>query len=172
MDALRPKSTLKMTPYLALICLLAMGKAMKSRDLLSFSTRLFETHGRTFQYNSWSRTAIMTMQPGNIQVVLSISFWNFVVVPIKAKPSKNKKPGTGNALMPKVILTVDGAIWEHARSLIKPTFPDSRLPTSFSWKGIQCFNKLLDPIPRDGSTVDLVPLVKRFVFSPRPNEHT
>lgn len=151
-------------PILGLDLFLATGNAMKSKSLLPFNYRLFDTHGKTFQYNSWGRPAIRTMQPENIQAILSTSFGDFGVVPVKAKPSKNKKPGTGNALMSKGIFTADGAIWEHARSLIKPTFSRQQITNFPSLEGH--FSKLLDLIPRDGSTVDLAPLLKRFV---RPN---
>ncbi|KAH8695297.1 N-alkane-inducible cytochrome P450 [Talaromyces proteolyticus] len=149
-------------PILGLDLFLESGKVMKSNSLLAFNHRLFDTYGKTFQYNSWGHIAIRTMQPENIQAVLSTSFGAFGVVPLKVKPSKNQKPESGNPLMSKGIFTADGVIWEHARSLIKPTFSKHQITNFSSLEGH--FRKLLDLIPRDNSTVDLAPLLKRFIL--------
>lgn len=88
-------------PILGLDLFIATGNATKSSSLLSFNSRLFDTYGKTFQYNSWGRTAIRTMQPENIQAVLSTSFWNFGVVPIKAKRQRMTSQGRATYWCPR-----------------------------------------------------------------------
>lgn len=155
----KPKKYPHKDPILGLDLFLTATKAMKHNQLLAFNQHLFKTNGKTFQINSWGKRVVNTMEPKNMQTVLSLSFDDFGVVPVKGKSSGHKKDG--NILMSKGIFTADGPVWEHARSLIKPTFSRKQI-TNFSSLE-RHFRKLLDLIPRDNSTIDLKPLLKRFV---------
>lgn len=145
-------------PFLGLDLFLAAGKAIKSNRLLDFTQQLFDSYGKTFQINSWGKTVINTMEPANIQTVLSTSFTNFGVVPLP--PTTSKAKGS-NPLMSRGIFTADGAIWEHNRALIRPTFSRQQISDFGALEGH--FLKLLALLPQNGETVDLKPLLKRFV---------
>lgn len=131
-----------------------MGKAMQSGQMLNVNKKLFETYGRTFQYNPWGTNVISTKEPRNIQTVLTLAFDNLGVEPVKQKES-------GGSLMAKGIFTADGAIWARSRALMRPTFAR---PQISNFESLEMHVKqLLDCIPRDGTVTDLQPLFKRMV---------
>lgn len=149
-----PKKYRHIDPIFGSDYLLAIGKAMNHRQLLQFSRSLFDRYGRTFQVNSWGTTIIDTIEPKNAQTVLSLSFSNFGVMPVKT-------PSTGGAFQSKGILTSDGPIWERSRALIKPTFARPQL-TNFDTFETH-LSRMFDLIPNNEATVDLQPLLKLFV---------
>ena len=157
----KPRKYPHKDPMLGLDLFFAIGNAIKNSRLIDFTRDLLQTYGKTFQINSFGQTIVWTMEPKNIQTVLTLSFDNFGVVPVEVKRNSSQESNKGNPLMSKGIFTADGPIWEHARSLIKPTFSRQQITDFPSLE--KHFSKLLALIPQDGSTVDLKPLLKRFV---------
>ncbi|KAF4632102.1 hypothetical protein G7Y89_g6032 [Cudoniella acicularis] len=91
---------------------------------------------------------ILTCEPENIKTVLATKFKDFEIPPRRS-----------NALAPTFghgIFTTNGEEWEASRSLLRPNFTRSQVGN------IEIFeahiSKLIERIPKDGSTVDLQPL--------------
>ncbi|KAL9118577.1 MAG: hypothetical protein Q9187_004875 [Circinaria calcarea] len=140
-------------PILGLDLFFAMGKAMKHGQMLDRTRRLFDIYGRTFQINSWGKTVINTCEPRNVQTVLSLAFDSYGVEAVKPA-------ARGGSFMAQGIFTADGAIWARSRALIRPTFARPQISNLASLE--THVNQLLNLIPRDGSTIDLQPLIKRL----------
>lgn len=149
-----PKRYPHKDPVLGLDFFFMMGMAMRTGKMLEVNQTLFDAYGKTFQANSWGTTVTNTCDPRNIQTVLALSFKNFGKV--KMKPEK-----PGGSLMAQGIFTADGAIWQRSRALIRPTFARSEISNFDSLD--KHVSRFLELIPRDGSNVDLQPLLKRLV---------
>lgn len=67
----------------------------------------------------------------------------------------------GAPFLDRGIFTEDGSFWKNALSLIKPTFTKSEISDLDNFE--KHVARLLPLIPKDGSTFDLLPLVKRLV---------
>ena len=74
-------------------------------------------------------------------------------------PTRGKagEPFTGRG-----VFSHDGAIWKHSRELIKPTFTKQEI-SDLDVLETYYFDQLLCLIPRDGTTIDMQPLLHRFV---------
>lgn len=141
-------------PFLGLDLYWLMRNAIGNSKLLEIRKELFEQYGNTLEFNSWGAKVLATREPRNIQTVLSTSFDNFGVEPVR-------EDHTGGSFMAKGIFTADGAIWRRSRALIRPTFARSQIG---NFDSLQAHvDRLIDLIPRDGSTRDLQPLFKRLV---------
>ncbi|TGO43945.1 hypothetical protein BCON_0695g00020 [Botryotinia convoluta] len=130
----------------------ALAKAMQSGSMLATVEGLFTTYGKTFQSNSWGTTVINTMDPLVIQIVLANSSEKFGVAPSRIPVVE--------PLMQDGIFTADGQSWAYHRSIAKQIFSGVRFSVILSLE--KHVNLLLELIPRDGSTIDLQPLLKRM----------
>ncbi|KAJ8067971.1 hypothetical protein OCU04_003551 [Sclerotinia nivalis] len=132
-----PKKYAHKDPFFGIDMFLALAKSMQSGSMLATIEGLFTTYGKTFQSNSWGTTVINTMDPF----------------------------GDPNSSCPQLGQIRRRAIqnsntWAHHRSIAKQIFLGVRfsvIPTLE--KNVK---RLLELIPRDGSTVDLQPLLKRM----------
>jgi cytochrome P450 len=91
---------------------------------------------------------IQTCEPENIKAILATQFKDFNL------PSGRKKafaPIFGHG-----IFTTDGKEWEASRALLRPNFNRSQVGDLDTFESH--ITKLIERIPRDGSTVDLQPL--------------
>ncbi|CAI7671322.1 unnamed protein product [Penicillium discolor] len=106
------------------------------------------SYGPTFKARVANRNLIFTVEPKNIQTALALKFKDFGIGSARI-----------NALRPFMgqgIFGVDGSKWEHARALLRPNF--SRIQINDTELYESHVAELIDRIPRDGSTVDLLPL--------------
>lgn len=114
---------------------------------------LFDKYGKTFEYNKFGQKAIFTMDSENIHTMLVTQQKKFMVEPARL-PATERFMGRG-------IFNSDGIFWEQARTLTKPIFARAQISNlEYMEKRVDI---LLGMIPRDGSTVDLLPLFKRLV---------
>ncbi|TEY81952.1 hypothetical protein BOTCAL_0030g00130 [Botryotinia calthae] len=95
----------------------------------------------------------LTSQPENIQAICTSSFNDWGVGPMR---------GTiGLPFLGRGIFTEDGEFWKPSRSLVRPTFSRAEIA------GLDNFEnhvaRFLTHIPKDGSTFDMLALVKRLV---------
>ena len=127
-------------------------QSIQDGDSFPVEQRLFQEHGMTFKVNQWGSTAIWTMDPQNLQVVLSQTK-NFIVAPLRE--------GLLKPFMERSVFTADGPEWAHSRAAIKPIFQRAQV-TDLAPFAVHV-GRFLDLLPRDGSTVDLQPLLKRMV---------
>ena len=111
-----------------------------------------EESGITFEQNLLGSRAIDTIDPKNIEAVLSTQFEEFGL---------GLRPPTFFPLLGSGIFTQDGPQWKHSRNILRPQFAHNRLA---NFEQIQiCVENLISCIPADG-TVDLQPLFFRLTF--------
>lgn len=106
------------------------------------------SYGPTFKARVANRNIIFTVDPKNVQTALALKFKDFGV--------GSARRGALRPLMGKGIFGVDGSEWEHARALLRPNFSRTRINDTELYESHVA--ELIDRIPRDGSTVDLLPL--------------
>ena len=123
-------------------------KQIKAHRRLESIKLRFEEYGNTFQSTSFGTTVISTAEPRNIQAVLATQFRSFGMGPLRLK---SLGPFVG-----KGIFTSDGEFWEHSRALIRPAFARTQIADLNSFE--VHVSRLIDLLPKDGSTVDLQPL--------------
>lgn len=129
------------------------SKATEKHNLLETTTRLFDEYGKTFKATRAGRTFIRTCDPEVSKAVLSTHFEHFGMQPIRYEDGKGF---FGNGM-----LVTDGLQWKNSRALIRPTFDIAHVVNFDRLSGhVERFMSLL---PRDGSTIDLFPLLKRLV---------
>jgi cytochrome P450 len=128
-------------------------QAYQEHRFLDFTSDLFEEHGRTFSTISDGKLWIRTQDPQLSKAIYATFFENFGLEPIRYE-DKNSFFGDG-------ILVVDGARWKHARGLIKPAFEIAHVANFDRLE--RHVGRFLDVLPQDGSTVNLLPILKRLV---------
>jgi cytochrome P450 len=114
---------------------------------------IFERLGKTYEEKYFDITIINTMEARNFQQVTALGFKDYG----KANLVSSAR------MFGKGILTQDGAVWKHSRDLVKPTFARSEI-SDVEMFGFH-FDRFLEGIPRDGTTVDLQPPIHKLVCS-------
>ncbi|CAF9936885.1 MAG: hypothetical protein ALECFALPRED_006997 [Alectoria fallacina] len=112
----------------------------------------YQNYGKTWEENLAGTKVINSMEPENFQQVASLSFQDYGKLAMR---NKALSPFLGNG-----IFSQDGASWKHSRDLIKPLFTRAELSDIDSFE--VHVNRFLNLIPRDGSTVDLHPLLLKL----------
>ena len=126
-------------------------EATKQGHTFRLYDKQYEQLGHTWEEQFFNTKVINTMDRTNIQHIAALKFDDFGV--------SNRK----NPLMGDGIFSSDGPKWKFSRDLIKPTFLKSEVG-DVKQMDVHV-NRLFDLIPRDGSTVDMQPLLKRLVRS-------
>ena len=143
-------------PLLGLDLFLNTGSAIQEYRYLPELTRRYNKLGNTFSSKSLGSASINSIEPENIQAVFSSNFNDWGVEPVRL-PAQDPFCGRG-------FITTDGPAWEHSRSLLRPSFNKGNainLPTLETH-----LKEVIDRIPKDGSTVDLQPLLFSLVRVP------
>ena len=138
--------------------LFALGSAYRrlwfsknDRRNLSLKEEL-DLYGYTFRSRSFGKPHIFTADPGNLQAIFSGKFEDFGI--------QSMRLFAFQPLIGEGIMTTDGDLWARSRALLRPIFSRTKI-TDFS--GLEAHvNRLLELIPKDGSTIDLQPLFARF----------
>ena len=120
----------------------------------------FELYGKTFEEQFFDTKVINTMEAANIQQAAALSFKDWGKVSSRITSSS---PFFGRG-----IFSEDGAFWKHSRDLIKPTFARVEI-SDVNSLGI-FVDRLFKLIPRDGSLIDIQPLIHKLVLK-RPSYH-
>ena len=149
----RPLNYPHKDPVLGLDLFLIYKKAFESGTFLETDRQLYKLYSKTFETNSFGTTLIKTIEPENAKVVYSTSFKNFGLQPLRYNTAEN--------LFGNGIIVVDGPLWAHSRALIRTSFETVHI-TNINFLSPHV-NRFMDLLPRDGSTVDLLPLLKRLV---------
>ena len=113
-----------------------------------------DARGHTFQSNLFGKKEIFSDEPQNLQTVFSENFDNFGVQPTRLFPFE--------PLVGKGVMTLDGTHWRRSRSFLQPLFAKSQVTDLSSFR--VHVEKLVDSIPRDGSTVDLQPMFAKLAL--------
>jgi hypothetical protein len=132
-------------------------RALKSGDYLESSTALFKQFSsKTFKGYSFGTTTYHTIDPEVVKSYQSTFFKDFGIEPLRYHLAENL---WGNG-----IVVADGRRWVSARSFIRSSF--DVVHTANIERLDHHVQKFMQLIPRNGSTVDLMPLFKRLVGLP------
>jgi len=129
---------------------------MKKRELgqdLAYFNEMFQDIGSTFGIVMMGFTLTMTNEPENIQAILAIQFADFEIGESRSKG--------GQQMLGHGILNSDGEAWERGRAMLRPSFVKSQVGDFDLFE--RNFQKLIDVVPADGSTVDIQEFLSRFV---------
>ncbi|KAL8722589.1 MAG: hypothetical protein Q9225_000945 [Loekoesia sp. 1 TL-2023] len=141
-------------PILGLDLFWKYKTAFDTGRFLLVNTSDFHNIGKTFKAKLLGSTVIKTVNPEISKAVFSTSSANFGVQPLRYATAKDL---WGNG-----IIVVDGSLWSHARALIRPSFDLVHIANLDTLcRHVDLFMTLL---PRDGSTIDLLPLLKRLTL--------
>ena len=141
-------------PVFGIDLFLRYKRAFQERDFLDLSWRLFKQFGKTFETNRLGVRTIKTMDPRITKFTHATYFDNFGVEKIRSGAEYLWGDG---------ITVVEGEKWATRRKLIKPTFDVVHIANLENRGLAQHVERLMSLIPRDGSTVDLMPLFRRLV---------
>lgn len=125
-----------------------LAKAGPEHRFLELIRGWHRSYGPTFKARMANRNLIFTVEPKNIQTALALKFKDFGI--------GSARINALHQLMGNGIFGVDGSEWEHARALLRPNFSRTRINDTELYESHVA--ELIDRIPRDGSTVDLLPL--------------
>ncbi|KAF4630119.1 hypothetical protein G7Y89_g8022 [Cudoniella acicularis] len=114
--------------------------------------RQYAVYGKTHEVRFLGERMIRTMDPKNIQAVLGLNAKDYGLQPLRE--------GLAMPLFNHGINTTDGEYWQYSRSLIKPTFSRMEICNLASLEFH--FRRLMELLPKDGTTVDLQPLFSRL----------
>lgn len=120
---------------------------------LDTTTHLFNEYGKTYKTNRGDKVFLRTCDPEVSKAVLSTHFEKFGLQPIRYEG--------GNSFFGNGMLVTDGAQWKASRTLIRPTFAVAHI-ANLDRLG-PFVDRFMSLLPRDGSTIDLLPLLKRLV---------
>ncbi|KAL8823011.1 MAG: hypothetical protein Q9191_006264 [Dirinaria sp. TL-2023a] len=152
-----PPSIAQRDPLFGLDTTWRLSRALKENRRNISIKQLFSIYGPTFQSKSWiAPTKIYTIEPKNLQTIFATEFSSWGVQPMRLFAFE---PFIG-----KGIMNTDGALWEHSRALIKPTFTRTNITDLHLDAYADHVQRLVKLIPRDGSTVDLRMLFVRLAL--------
>ena len=153
----------------------------KEEKILQFFTHVVEESGTTFEQNLLGGRGVNTVDPKNIEAILSTNFNRKVHqlgADLKSRDPYSEfaanlplvgmldyglglRAPTFHPLLGSGIFTQDGAAWRSSRGLLRPQFSSNR------WENFEQIKRgvqgLIDAIPEDG-VVDLQPLCFKLTF--------
>ncbi|OAG02412.1 cytochrome P450 [Paraphaeosphaeria sporulosa] len=130
-------------------------RALKAGDYLEGNTALFKLFSsKTYRSYSFGTTTYHTIDPEVVKSYQSTFFKDFGIEPLRYHLAENL---WGNG-----IVVADGQRWASARSFIRSSF--DVVHTANIDRLDHHVQRLMELIPRDGSTVDLMPLFKRLIL--------
>ncbi|KAK2594964.1 hypothetical protein QQS21_007322 [Conoideocrella luteorostrata] len=121
-------------------------------QILRFFLEVVEESGTTFEQNLLGARGVNTVDPRNIEAILSTNFNDY---------SLGLRAPTFRPVLGSGIFTQDGAAWKHSRQLLRPQFASNRSQNFEQVK--KCVQDLVEAIPGDG-LVDLQPLCFKLTF--------
>lgn len=150
----RPPCTPSKDPLLGLDSVYRILRSVKdNRRNLSLKEQL-DLYGYTFQSNLFGKIETFTAEPQNLQAIFAKDFESFGVEPMRLFVFA--------PLIGKGVMTTDGAHWARSRALLQPVFSRTQLADYSAFETHVA--RLIDLIPKDGSTVDLQPLFARLAL--------
>lgn len=132
-----------------------MLAAGREKRFLELVRRWHGDYGTTFRASMAGRNVVFTVEPKNVQTILALKFKDFELGSIR---SNSMRPLLGYG-----IFCTDGMQWEHSRALLRPNFARNQITDIEIYE--THVSKLIQHIPRDGSTVDLQDLFFRMVIA-------
>ncbi|KAJ5173648.1 Cytochrome P450 [Penicillium coprophilum] len=128
--------------------IIELAKAGPEHRFLELIRGWHQSYGPTFKARIAHRRVIFTSEPQNIQAMLALKFEDFSVGSTRRHALR--------AFLGEGIFGVDGSAWEHSRAILRPSFSRTQINDTELYESHVV--SLIEQIPRDGSTVDLLPL--------------
>jgi cytochrome P450 len=123
-------------------------QALRTSTYLRLGKQRFEENGDTFAFKQLGKLGVLTNDPVNVKAILSSQFQDFGVGRRRAEAFE---PLIGHG-----IFTADGASWDKARKLVRPSFSRGQLDDVSVFE--PHLRNFLASLPADGEAVDLQPL--------------
>ncbi|PIA90905.1 Cytochrome P450 52A11 [Cercospora beticola] len=145
-------------PYkwpLALDVLTKGWQARKQRKLLAMFDQYFDALGPTVQVSILAGKGYATMDPDNIETILSTRFEDFHLGPRNAAMK---------AMIGEGIFTQDDQAWKHSRDLLRGNFARMRYQNLEGFRE-HVENLVFTPKPRAPGIIDLQPLLFRLTLN-------
>lgn len=136
-------------PILGIYYRIQASRSAKEFKSLPMGAALHQEYGSTYREPSWFNPTLKTSSADNIQAIYGPKAKDFGVQPFRLA---GMRPFCGEGL-----LTTDGPIWERSRAMIRPSFHRSNISDLKTFG--RSIDQLIVRIPRDGSTIDLQPLL-------------
>ncbi|KAH7092270.1 cytochrome P450 alkane hydroxylase-like protein [Paraphoma chrysanthemicola] len=148
-----PKTLPSRDPLFGIDTVVSTFKSIKNHCRMRTAQKQTHLYGHTFQSFPFGRRVVMTVSPRNVQTVLSLEHEKFGVGPIR-RPAE--------AMVGKGIISNDGKVWEHGRSMIRPAFARSQIADRGMFE--RHVGRLIALLPQDNSVVDLQPLFDKLIL--------
>ncbi|TLD31505.1 hypothetical protein PspLS_03029 [Pyricularia sp. CBS 133598] len=131
---------------------------MVKYDILGFqlmknTVERLEKYGNTFTATAMGYKFVWTCEPENIKAVLSTQFDQF---------SNQGRSVGAEDFLGKGIFVSDGEHWQKSRALVRPNFARDQITDLVSVE--ERFQTLVSLLPKDGSTIDLLPFMFDFTM--------
>ena len=137
-------------PILGLYKRIQDSKSAKAFKSLPAGAALHAELGQTFRETTLlGGTSLRTRDTENIQTVYGINGAHWGVEPFRLSAMQ--------PFMGEGFITKDGPVWEHSRQLLKSSFHKNNISDLRAFE--HSVRQLIAKIPRDGSTIDLQPLL-------------
>jgi hypothetical protein len=136
------------------------GTYLESSAAVRASFSQSKSKSKTYMSKSFGSTIYHTTNPEVVKIYQSICFHDFGIEPLRYHLAENL---WGNG-----IVVADGQRWADARRFIRGSF--DVVHTANIDRLEYHVAKFMDLIPRDGTTVDLMPLFKRLVSRPNSEQ--
>lgn len=114
---------------------------------------LHQQYGLTYYESSLFGNTIKTADAANLQSIFGLKAKEWGVKPFRFE---GFRPFCGEGL-----LSTDGHAWERSRALLQPSFKKSNISDLTTFE--ESLQKLLEQLPKDGSTVDMSVLLSTLV---------
>lgn len=129
------------------------ARSTNNGNTLPNGEALHRRYGKTYHQTSIFGTVIKTASDENVHTIFGLKAKDWGVKPFRYE---GFLPFCGEG-----VLSTDGSAWEHSRRLLRPFFNKSKISDLTSFE--QSIKQLLQRLPKDESTVDLVPLLSSLV---------
>jgi cytochrome P450 len=129
---------------------------LKNNRLVKERYAAFRKYGKTYGFYLFGRRTIHTIDPRNLQFVLSSEDEKFGVGSIREK--------AGLPLIGRGVLTTDGEVWKKHRSEVMPVFAKAQIADREMFE--KYFLRFLQKVKEHDGTVDLKPLFEELVRIP------
>jgi cytochrome P450 len=141
-------TTLQQESFLGYGMLRDSFNALRNSTYLRLGKQRFDENGDTFAFKQMGKLGVLTNDPVNVKAILSTQFQDFGVGKRRAEAFE---PLIGHG-----IFTADGASWEKARRLVKPSFSRGQLDDISTFE--PHLQSLVASLPGEAKAVDLQPL--------------
>lgn len=147
-------SLIRKDPILGLDVAFAMFRSYRLGQRSAEFEAQHKKYGLTFLSTALGKTRIFTIDPSNLRAILATNFRDWGVQPLRLAPWE---PFLG-----KGVMDTDGVFWKHSREMVQPLFGRQQITNLASFE--VHLSRLIELIPRDGSTIDLQPLFARLIL--------